>query len=139
MKYGNGISKSKGHRAVPGDYQGGRKKSRKKGGMMEKRQRLMLLIIVFSLVLLAFADHESKAQMGQERVVRKMNITGEIAKAAHGYIIRGKTPAEIFTILNPDPTILDEFVKSGRIFDIEVRIVSGDNVEIEKIGGKKYP
>ena len=42
----------------------------------------------------------------------------------------------IFTILNPDPNILDEFVKSEKTVPIEVRIVSGDNVNIEKIDGK---
>ena len=45
----------------------------------------------------------------------------------------------IFTILNPVPTILDEFVKSEKIVPIEVRIVSGDNVDIETLDGKEYP
>jgi hypothetical protein len=44
----------------------------------------------------------------------------------------------IWTILNPDPKILDAFVKSEKIVPIEVRIVSGDNVEIEKIDGRQY-
>jgi len=57
-----------------------------------------------------------------------MNITGEIAKAAHGYIIRSKQPQMIWTVLNPDPNILDAFVKSEKIVPIEIRIVSGDNV-----------
>jgi hypothetical protein len=82
----------------------------------------------------SLAAGESRAQTG----VRKMNIMGEIAKAAHGYIIRGKVPAEIFTILNPEPNILDNFVKSEKTVTMEVRIVSGDNVEIEKINGKEY-
>jgi hypothetical protein len=75
----------------------------------------------------------------QAATVRKMSITGEIAKAAHGYIIRGKQPQMIWTILNPDPNILDAFVKSEKTVPIEIRIVSGDNVNIEKIDGKKYP
>ena len=101
---------------------------------MRKTQTFMLLIMTIFLVFGSLAARESGAQTG----VRKMNITGEIAKAQHGYIIRGKVPAEIFTILNPEPSILDEFVKSEKIVPIEVRIVSGDNVEIEKIDGKKY-
>ena len=64
---------------------------------------------------------------------------GEIAKAAHGYIVRGKQPQMIWTILNPDPKILDEYVKSEKTVPMEVRIVSGDNVNIEKIDGKAYP
>ena len=70
-----------------------------------------------------------------------MNLTGEIAKSEHGYIIRSKKGgvlSEIYTILNPDPKILDEFVKSEKDVPIEVRIVSGDNVNIEKIDGKEY-
>jgi len=70
--------------------------------------------------------------------VRSMDITGEIAKSKYGYIIRGKKPAELFTILNPDPAILDALVKSGAIVSISVRIVSGDNVNIETIDGKPY-
>ena len=74
----------------------------------------------------------------QDRTVRKMIITGEIAQASHGYIIRGKVPSAIFTILNPVPKVLDRFVKSGKTVKVEVRIVSGDNVEIVKLAGKKY-
>jgi FKBP-type peptidyl-prolyl cis-trans isomerase FklB len=84
----------------------------------------------------------SAAQTGQKSTLRKMNLTGEIAKTGQGYIIRsriGNVPSEIYTILNPDPNVLDEYVKSEKTVPIEVRIVSGDNVNIEKIDGKKYP
>jgi hypothetical protein len=67
-----------------------------------------------------------------------MNITGEIGKVRNGYNIRGKKPSMIWTILNPNPKILDKFVKSEKTIPIEVRIVSGDNVNIVKIDGKKY-
>ena len=42
-------------------------------------------------------------------------------------------PSAIFTILNPEPAILDEFVKSEKTIPIETRIASGGNVAIEKI------
>jgi len=45
----------------------------------------------------------------------------------------------ILTILNPEPKILDEYIKSGKIVDIDVWIVSGDNINILKIDGKEYP
>ena len=70
-----------------------------------------------------------------------MNLTGEIAKSRHGYIIRsrrGNAPGEIYTILNPNPEVLNEFVQSERNVQIEVRIVSGDNVNIDKIDGVAY-
>jgi FKBP-type peptidyl-prolyl cis-trans isomerase FklB len=100
-------------------------------------------VLVFEMELLAVekgdkANQASRVQTGLKRTVRKMNITGEIAKAAHGYIIRGKQPQMIWTVLNPDPKILDAFVKSEETVSISVRIVSGDNVNIEKIDGKKY-
>jgi FKBP-type peptidyl-prolyl cis-trans isomerase FklB len=103
-------------------------------------------VLVFEMELLAVetgdkADQHSKAQATQARTARKMSTTGEIAKSEHGYIIRtrkGNVPSEILTILNPDPKILDEFVKSEKTVPIKVRIVSGDNVNIEKINGKEY-
>ena len=81
---------------------------------------------------------ESAAKAVQDRSVRKMSITGEIAQGMNSYIIRGQMPPEVFTILNPDPTILDEFVKTEKVVKIEVRIVSGDNVAIEMLDGKEY-
>jgi len=81
---------------------------------------------------------ESATKAVQDSSVRKMAITGEIAIDRDNYIIRGTTPAEIFTILNPDPKILDEYVKTEKIVNIEVRIVSGDNVAIEMLDGKEY-
>ena len=101
---------------------------------MRKTQALVLLIAAIFLIFGSLAEQEAGAQTG----VRHMAITGEIAKAAHGYIIRGKVPAEVFTILNPEPKILDAFVKSEKTVSLEVRIVSGDNVEIETIDGKNY-
>lgn len=72
------------------------------------------------------------------KTVRNLTITGEIAKGANAYIIRGNAPAEIFTILNPNPGVLDKLVASGTVVKIEVRIVSGDNVEIQTIDGERY-
>jgi FKBP-type peptidyl-prolyl cis-trans isomerase FklB len=100
-------------------------------------------VLVFEMELLTVekgdkADQASSAQSARTPAVRQMNITGEIGKAQHGYIIRGKQPQMIWTILNPDPNILDAFVKSEKTVPMEIRIVSGDNVDIEKIDGKEY-
>ena len=62
----------------------------------------------------------------------------EVITAPQGYIIRGKVPAEIFTILNPCPEQLGRYMGENRLVQLEVRIVSGDNVEIEKIDGNTY-
>ena len=105
---------------------------------MKKRQTVILFIIAIILACGSPAVQEKREETDPKRPVRKMSVTGEIAQAEHGYIIRGKTPSMIFTILNPVPEILDEFVKSEKVVPIEVRIVSGDNVAIEKIDGKEY-
>ena len=105
---------------------------------MIRKLRLTLLFIAFSMVFLTLVDQGATAGISKEQQVRKMIVTGEIAKADHGYIIRGKTPSMIFTVLNPGPE-LDGYVKSGKTVKIDVRIVSGDNVNIEMIDGKEYP
>ena len=105
---------------------------------MKKRQTVILFIIAVILACGSPAVQETREETEPKRPVRKLNITGKIAKAEHGYIIRGKKPAMICTILNPDPEILDEFVQNEKVVLIETRIVSGDNVEIEKIDGKEY-
>ena len=40
--------------------------------------------------------------------------------------------------LNPEPKLLDPLVKNEKTVPIEVRVVSGDNVEIEKMEGRAY-
>ena len=57
-----------------------------------------------------------------------MNLMGEIVKARQGYIIqakRGDVPTEMYTILNANPKVLEEFVKNQNTVPIEVRSVSG--------------
>lgn len=78
------------------------------------------------------------AQNRQDTSLRQMQISGEIAKSGQQYIIRGKKPAEIFTILNPYPDQLAKYMGEGKIAEMQVRVVSGDNVEIEKIDGTSY-
>jgi len=104
-------------------------------------------VLIFEMELLGVergeeAAQQSSAQAAQTPTVRKMSIRGEIGKTSNSYLIRSKKGdvlSTIYTVLNPDPRILDEFVKSEKTVPIEIRIVSGDNVDIEKIDGKKYP
>lgn len=67
-----------------------------------------------------------------------MSITGKIAKTEQGYIIQGQEPPELFTILNPNPQVLDSLVKSGKNVIVEAVSVMGDNVNIRVIDGKAY-
>jgi len=106
---------------------------------MRQRQLLMILVISGVLACSSPAVQQPKQQIVPKGTVRQMSITGEIGKLDYGYVIRGKTPSStIFTILNPVPAILDPYAESETIVSIDIRIVSGDNVEIEKIDGKAY-
>ena len=67
-----------------------------------------------------------------------MTITGKIVKDSQNYIIQGQKPPELFTILNPNPSVLDTLVKSGKTVTIEALSVMGDNVNIQKVDGKPY-
>ena len=108
---------------------------------MKKRGGFVLLAALFLLVFATLGIQCTKMQSGQDTTqVRKMSVTGEIAEGYNSYIIRGKTPSTmIWTILNPEPKVLAEYVKLGRTVAIDVQIVSGDNVNIIKIDGQDYP
>jgi len=109
--------------------------------MMKKGQISLLLIAAFLLIFGTLAVQCTKEQTNQQDTkVKEMTVTGEVAEGYNSYIIRGKTPSTmVWTILNPEPKILNEYIKSGKIVDIDVHIVSGDNIEIKKIDGKEYP
>jgi len=107
---------------------------------MRKRQLLMILVISGVLACSSPAVQQPKQQIVPKGTVRQMSITGEIGKLDYGYVIRGKTPSStIFTILNPNPGMLDPYAESEKNVSVDVRIVSGDNVEIVRIDGKEYP
>ena len=113
---------------------------------MKKRQVSIVLMASFFLFFVALTVQCTKAKTNhqladQSTQVRTMSVTGEIAENYNstGYIIRGKKPSMILTILNPEPKILDEYVKSGKTVEIDVWIVSGDNIKIVKIDGQNYP
>ncbi len=106
---------------------------------MRKNVAILCLFTVFFIGCGFGGNNALSAQTSQAPSVKSMNITGEIALMNQGYIIRGKAPVEIFTILNPNPDILDKIIAKGKDVSVLVRIVSGDNVEIEQIDGNDYP
>jgi hypothetical protein len=108
-------------------------------------RKSFLIAIVFSLALalaagpvLAQAPKAGEKQPAPAAQSMKLTITGKIAKSAQGYIIQGQKPPELFTILNPNPKVLDKLVKSGKTVTIEAVSVVGDNINIVKIDGKSY-
>ena len=126
---------------------------------MKKRKLSLLLFAAFLLIFATLAVQCTKEQTTQQDTKAKemtvtknqpdqqvrprieRTITGEIAIGYNdNYIIRSKKGTlEVFTILNPEPKILDEYIKADKIVDIELQVISGDNIEIKKIDGKEYP
>ena len=118
---------------------------------MKKGHQSLFLAVAFLLIFAAFAVQCTKTDTEQQGAttntgpqgtpqVREMTVTGVIAEGYNSYVIQGKTPSTmIWTILNPEPPILDEYIKSGKIVEIDLHIVSGDNINIKKIDGKEYP
>ena len=129
--------------------------------MMKKRQVSVVLMASFFLIFAALSVQCTKTDTEQQGATtntgpqqeattntgpqgttqaREMTVTGVIAEGYNSYVIQGKTPSTmIWTILNPEPPVLDEYIKSGKIVEIDLHIVSGDNINIKKIDGKVYP
>ena len=106
---------------------------------MKTKRQICIVFINLLLVLFIFQGCKIRETTAQPESGLQMNITGEIAKGRNDvYIIRGKVPMEIFTILNPKPEKLDELIDSGKVVDLKVRSISGDNVKIEMIDSEKY-
>jgi hypothetical protein len=70
--------------------------------------------------------------------IQTINIKGKILKEADDYYIQGKSPSEVFRILNPIPKRLDRLASTNKLVRIEAGIVMGDNVNILNINGKAY-
>jgi hypothetical protein len=72
--------------------------------------------------------------------MQKLTVVGKIAKeqAMGGYYIQGEKPPEVFRIVNQNPKVLENYVKSGKSVTIETQVVMGDSLAIMKIDGKKY-
>lgn len=107
----------------------------------------LLLFVVFVVVaaflnplpaLAAAYQDKPKAAKKADPAGQLITITGMIEKSEDGFIIRGQTPKENFTILNPNDKVLAEVAKAGKPVKIEARSVMGDNVNIQKIDGKFY-
>ena len=71
----------------------------------------------------------------------KFTIKGKIGfmKNMGGYFILGLEPGGEMFIVNKDPQVLEELLKSGKVVMIEGRIVRGaEYLFIEKIDGQPY-
>jgi len=113
--------------------------------MKPKRLAAIALAVGFALAglggnALAQAPKAAAKQPTPAATPLKLTITGKIVKdeSMGGYYIQGQKPPEVFRILNQNPKVLENYVKSGKSVNIEAQVVMGDNLAIEKIEGKKY-
>jgi hypothetical protein len=108
-----------------------------------KGKYLMRVLAAVALALalvatdgLAQGQPNGKTVQLQEQVGKKMTVEGKIKKTmSGGYIIR--TRAEVLTIANPYPAVLEPLAKKGETLSIEA-FASGDRLTIQSINGKKY-
>ncbi len=71
----------------------------------------------------------------------KVTVTGKIGymTSARTYVVQGEAPPDELFIVNEDPKVLDELMKSGKTVTIEGRYTIGaDHLFIEKIDGTVY-
>jgi hypothetical protein len=103
------------------------------------KPKIFVALATAACLVLAGLSGSALAQAPKAKAPQKA-IIGKIAKGSSGgYIIQGQKPREIFNILNPNPQVLDELVKSAKTLNIQAKSVVGVNVNIEKIDGKDYP
>ena len=94
---------------------------------------LVVLFLLCGPVVMAGSDQRpARDKQGT------MTFLAEIDKVRNNYVLRADKPMEVFTILNPEPQILDPYILSGQSVEVEVRVVSGDNITITTLDGKKY-
>jgi hypothetical protein len=106
-------------------------------------KKWIVMTVVLSLALAGpVVAKTPKAGVKQSAAMTAKNktftINGKITKAAYAYLIKSQKPPERFAIMNPNPEVLDDFIKSGKTVTIEAVSVMGDNVNIQKIDGEVY-
>ncbi len=96
----------------------------------------LLLVTMFACSTIGQKPAESTKPEGTP-----ITVKGKIdfMKNLGGYFILGDVPAREYIIMNDNPKVLEELLKSGKTVTIEGRIVRGaEYLFIEKIDGRPY-
>ena len=110
-------------------------------------KRLMRIILVLSVIAVfaTVACAQRQAQSPSTAVMKseatKETVKGKIGymKSSGTYMIQGENPPDLLFIVNENPKILEELIKSGKTVTIEGHYTIGaDHLFIEKIDGKTY-
>ena len=107
------------------------------------KAKRMILSIALGLLVVAIAGQAGFAQ-GQAQDTKKgefkITIQGKIdhMEELGGYFVRGEKPGGEWMILNQNPKVLAEFMKSEKTLTIEGRLRGTEWLTIKKIDGKPY-
>ena len=106
--------------------------------------RLILALTFVASFALAGCSQQS-AQSSSTGVMKlegtKVTVKGKIGymKSGSAYVVQGEAPPDELFIVNEDPKLLEELMKSGKTVTIEGHYTIGaDQLFIEKIDGKVY-
>lgn len=103
---------------------------------MNKRAFMIVLTILSLITFMDSVLAQQKPIMGEP-----ITVTGKIAYRARsgGYYINSERPPAVLIIVNQNPEMLEELLKSGNEVTIEGRLREGaDLIFVEKIDGKPY-
>ena len=110
-----------------------------------KRFTRTFMVLSFIALFVTVACAQRPAQGPTTGVMKlegtKVTIKGKIAyiKSTDAYIVQGEAPPDVLFIVNQDPKLLEELVKSEKTVIIEGHYTIGaDHLFIEKIDGKAY-
>jgi hypothetical protein len=113
---------------------------------MEIKRLASIIHVLLAIALLtAFgcAQQQIKTQQAANSASEGPNMTVkgtiEYNESLGGYFVHGLEPGGELFIVNQNPRVLEDLVKSGKSLIIEGRIVKGaEYLYIEKIDGKAY-
>lgn len=104
---------------------------------------LLAVTFVTAFAFVGCAQPPAPAPSGGVRQLEgtKVRITGKIGymQGARTYVVQGEAPPDELFIVNPDPQVLGELIKSGKNVTIDGHYTIGaDHLFIEKIDGQVY-
>jgi hypothetical protein len=112
-----------------------------------KTKRLTQIILVLSVIALLASIGCAKRSVQAQGVAApaiegtKTTVKGKIDYMENlgGYFFRGEDPYEVYFIVNQDPKLLKELMKSRKTVIIDGHYTIGaDHLFIEKIDGQPY-
>lgn len=106
-------------------------------------KKISLLQISLSLLIIAAVACSGVSQPTSTPKIEgtKTTVKGKIGymKNLGGYIVQGENPPDELFIVNQDPKLLEDLMKSGKTVTIEGHYTIGaDHLFIEKIDGQPY-